>query len=82
MAARARPLKTASAAHHIWRMLMSLKGTFGRLKSVIFDSLSVNSVRRVTLTSKLIDCACKWGLLDFVLAHGEPVLCRYAPNPR
>lgn len=31
---------------------------------------------------KLIDCACKSRLLDFVLAHGEPVLCRYAPNPR
>ncbi|VVD29595.1 hypothetical protein [Paraburkholderia dioscoreae] len=45
-------------------------------------SHSAESVRRITLHAKLIYCACKSGLLDFVLAHGEPVLCRYAPNPR
>jgi hypothetical protein len=40
------------------------------------------SVRRVTLFAQLIDCAGIGALLDFVSAHGEPVLCRYAPNPR
>jgi hypothetical protein len=58
------------------------RGAFSRFKSDIAASLTAESVRRVTLIAKLIDCACKRGLLDFVLAHGEPVLCRYAPNPR
>ncbi|MFL9863807.1 hypothetical protein PQR67_06460 [Paraburkholderia fungorum] len=47
-----------------------------------FPSHNADSVRRVTFSTKLIDCTCKCRLLDFVLAHGEPVLCRYAPNPR
>jgi hypothetical protein len=47
-----------------------------------FPSRNADSVRRVTFSAKLIDCASKSRLLDSVLAHGEPVLCRYAPNPR
>jgi hypothetical protein len=59
--------------------------TVGGLSVVIADvsgSHNAESVRRITLREKLIYCACKSELLDFVLAHGEPVLCRYAPNPR
>jgi hypothetical protein len=58
------------------------QGAFSRFNSDISGSRIAESVRRDTLTEKLMDCACKWGLIDFVLAHGEPVLCRYAPNPR
>jgi hypothetical protein len=39
-------------------------------------------VRRLTFFAKLIDCMRVDALIDSVLAHGEPVLCRYAPNPR
>src|ERR1700761_4154205 len=53
------------------------KGIYS-LISDILHSRNADSVRRVTLHAQLIDCACKRGLLDFVLAHGEPVLCRYA----
>src|SRR5689334_8264782 len=40
------------------------------------------SVRRLTFLDQLIDCTHIGALLDFVSAHGKPVLCRYAPNPR
>jgi hypothetical protein len=57
-------------------------GEFSLFVSDFFASRNAESVRRITLAAKLIYCTCKRGLLDFVLAHGEPVLCRYAPNPR
>src|SRR5690349_23117935 len=45
-------------------------------------SVRVETVRRLTLFAQLIACVGISALLDFVSAHGEPVLCRYAPNPR
>ncbi|MFB9122451.1 hypothetical protein ACFFYR_04050, partial [Paraburkholderia dipogonis] len=46
-------------------------GEFGLFVSDFSASRNAESVRRITLTAKLIYCACKSGLLDFVLAHGE-----------
>jgi hypothetical protein len=51
-------------------------------KASAMPSIGFRSVRRLTFLDQLIDCTHIGALLDFVSAHGKPVLCRYAPNPR
>ncbi len=49
---------------------------------LIGNCYGTQTVRRVTFSWQLSDCAVGGPLIDCHSAHGKPVLCRYAPNPR